>query len=1118
MDELRHRTEEPAAAGAEPALDAFAALPEGRALADRLASAAPTAARVSEALLPLVLAGLHRLREGAERPALVVLVEDDEAARDLAEAVRWFRPDVPVGYLPHRGVDHGSGLEPAPHLVGERARALQVLVDGGVVAVSADALAERLPPRNRRPAPVRVAVGDVIERDDLVAAFVAAGYERVGGRVDERGQLSVRGDVVDVFPTTGREPVRVELFGDEVERVSLFSSLTQRSLRDLDHALVFPAREADDEGLSHGLELDDEEPAGVPRDLVSPVPELLAAGVVVAWEPKRVVAACRERLSEVSLGAGARARGYLREADVVALVESSHALDPLPLGQPFSFEGQRPALAARGTAEAESALRGLVRQGLRVLVAFPHRGEADRTARLLRRVEARLLEPGEELPRTPGVSLVVSRLRRGVIAPGLRVALVPSAQLLRRRGPAAGEGRIGRAVGSFADLRSGDYVVHEDHGVGRFVGFETKTVAGVTRDYLNLQYKGEDRLYLPHEQIAKVSRYIGADARPPALSKLGGKAWVTLKARARHAVHEMAGELLALYAARQAAPGFAYTGDDDLLRELEQGFRYTETEDQLRAIEAVREDLETPRPMDRLICGDVGFGKTEVAMRAAAQVVGSGRQVLMLVPTTILAQQHFNSFHDRFRDLPVRIEMVSRFRKGAQMKGAIADFRAGKVDVLIGTHRVLSRDVVPADLGLVIVDEEQRFGVAQKELLRQMRTQVDVLALSATPIPRTLHMSLAGLRDISVIATPPRGRRPIKTHVGEYDHELVALALRREVERGGQAFYLHNRVESIDEAAAAIRQLVPELRVAVGHGQMTERQLESVMTAFLQGDHDVLVATTIIESGLDIPAANTLVIERADTLGLSQLYQIRGRVGRSDVTAHAYLFYPESTELSEEARARLTALADYTELGSGFKVAMRDLELRGAGNLLGDEQSGHVAAVGFELYCEMLAEAVAELQGGAPVAESAPVRVDAQIDAYVPAAYVGLEAAKIDVHRRIALAGSEDDLRDLRVELADRFGPLPEPVENLLALQEARLALAPLGAVTLTVRRDRVVVGGVPLGADESRALRSTVPRAGYQLARQEVTQRLDGEAPMTAALELIEAVIAARTGALAVR
>ena len=445
----------------------------------------------------------------------------------------------------------------------------------------------------------------------------------------------------------------------------------------------------------------------------------------------------------------------------------------------------------------------------------------------------------------------------------------------------------------------------------------------------------------------------------------------------------------------------------------------------------------------------------------------------------------------------------------------MAAFRSGEVDLLLGTHRVLSRDVVPADLGLVIVDEEQRFGVAQKELLRQMRTEVDVLALSATPIPRTLHMSLAGLRDISVIATPPRGRRPIHTHVGEYDDEQVAGALRREVERGGQAFYLHNRVETIDEAAERLRQLCPELRVCVGHGQMTERQLEDVMAGFLRGDHDVLVATTIIEAGLDIPSANTLIVERADLLGLSQLYQIRGRVGRSDVTAHAYLLYPDATELSEEARARLAALADYTELGSGFRVAMRDLELRGAGNLLGDEQSGHVAAVGFELYCDLLAEAVSELQGVAPEAVAQGPRLDVALDAFVPADYVGLEAAKMDVHRRIALAQDEGQLRDLELELADRFGPLPEPVANLIAIQELRLAALPLGGVAIQVGKDGARITGLRVSRDEVRALRERHADLRANAAKDEIGLPVrESGSPLDTARELADAMIGLRSAA----
>ncbi|HEY7017341.1 MAG TPA: transcription-repair coupling factor, partial [Gaiellaceae bacterium] len=581
-------------------------------------------------------------------------------------------------------------------------------------------------------------------------------------------------------------------------------------------------------------------------------------------------------------------------------------------------------------------------------------------------------------------------------------------------------------------------------------------------------FRGDDRLYVPHEQIGKVSKYIGADGSAPALSKLGGKAWQNLKSRARTSLRELAGELLALYARRQQAPGVAYELENEWLERLEAEFPYRETEDQRTAIEAVKEDLEAPRPMDRLVCGDVGFGKTEVAVRAAFAVALNGKQTLMLVPTTVLAEQHWNTFRERYRDFPVRVEMISRFRSPKEQKQVVADFAAGKVELLIGTHRVLSRDVIPKELGLVIVDEEQRFGVAQKELLRALRLEVDVLSLSATPIPRTLHMSLSGLRDISVIETPPEGRRPIRTYVGEYDDELVKAALEREHEREGQSFYLHNRVETIEEAAAKIQQLCPGLRVLVAHGQMRERELEEKMHAFLRGDADVLVSTTIIESGLDIPQANTLVVERADALGLAQLYQIRGRVGRSDVLAHAYLFYPDSRELTQEARARLATLADHTELGAGFAIAMRDLEIRGAGDLLGAEQSGHVAALGFELYVELLAEAVAELSGERRAAVR-PVRVEASVDAYVPAPYIEAEALKIDLHRRLALSETEDELRELRAATEDRYGPLPEPVEHLFAIQEAKLKLAQAGADYLVFRGGRVAVGPVVMGSGELR-------------------------------------------------
>ncbi|HSP72135.1 MAG TPA: transcription-repair coupling factor, partial [Gaiellaceae bacterium] len=755
-------------------------------------------------------------------------------------------------------------------------------------------------------------------------------------------------------------------------------------------------------------------------------------------------------------------------------------------------------------------LGGLLRAGNRVVVAFPHRGEAARTQQLLRRVEAAVLEEGEELPEQPALRFAVAPARRGFVWRELWLVLLPDTQVFRKRAPRATRMTAGRALQSFADLRNGDYVVHEDHGIGKLLGFETKEVAGVTRDYLFVAFRGDDRLYVPHEQIGKLSRYIGADAAAPALSKLGGKAWDRIKARAREGLRELAMDLIGLYAQRQTRPGVAYDLSQEWLERLEADFPYRETEDQRQAIEAVKEDLEAPRPMDRLVVGDVGFGKTEVAIRAAFAVAVNGRQVLMLCPTTILAEQHWNTFRARYRDFPVNVEMVSRFRKPSEVKKILAGFEAGTTDVLIGTHRILSRDVLAKNLGLVIVDEEQRFGVAQKELLRQLRLEVDVLALSATPIPRTLHMSMSGLRDISVIETPPEGRRPIRTYVGELDDELVKTALAREHERGGQSFYLHNRVETIEEAAEKLRQLCPDLRYAVAHGQMAEKELEAKMITFLAGDADVLVSTTIIESGLDIPQANTLIVERADQLGLAQLYQIRGRVGRSDVTAHAYLFYPDHTELTPEARARLATLADHTELGAGFAIAMRDLEIRGAGDLLGAEQSGHVAALGFELYVEMLHEAVAELSGQRRTA-ARPVRVDARIDAYVPASYIQSEALKIDLHRRLALTEDEDELRELEASVEDRYGPLPEPVQNLFAIQDAKLKLARLGADYLVFRGGRVSVGPLVLGSAELRDLRDSVATAVYTSAKREIALRSE-EFPR--ALELVDAILAARQAA----
>ncbi len=1037
---------------------------------DRLVMGAPDLAAARDRLVEDVTAGsvalaraawpyaLAALARDSDRSLLVVAPADDEA-RDLSLELIALMGRGAVALWPTRGVPVGDAIGPSPHLVGQRARALATLGRPSTIVVAgAPAVAERVAVAGVRE-PVEVAVGERISLDELVDRLVALGYERVA-QVEERGDLSVRGGILDVYPSTADLPARLELFGDEVESMRAFSAFTQRTIRPISRLLAWPAAEPG------GATVD---PLGQPE---------IAGAAVVRLAPAEHAGALREAFERLEDEAAAGALTPPEQVDAALAKLAVLELTPPGGSSRGAFDAVEARFATRSASEAEGELGRLGRAGLRVLVGFARRGDMSRALARMERLRPLELDPGD-VPSPGAVAASVLGVRAGLVSRDLGIAIVPEERVLRRRRPSAQRGPVvGKRLASFMDLKVGDHVVHEDHGIGRLTGFETRTVAGLTRDYLALAFADGDRLYVPHDQLDRVTRYVGADGSPPGLSKLGGKAWDRMKSRARAAVREMAGELISLYEARAAARGFAFPPDDELTRELERRFAHRETPDQQRAIDAVADDMERPRPMDRLICGDVGFGKTEIAMRAAFKSAAAGKQVLVLVPTTILAQQHLATFRDRFGDLPVTVDMVNRFRTPAETREVLSRYRDGRLDVLVGTHRLLSMDVEPKDLGLVIVDEEQRFGVAQKESLRQLRLRVDVLAMSATPIPRTLQISLSGLRDISVIETPPPGRRPIATHVGEYDERLVVEALRRETGRGGQSFFLHNRVETIDEAAEALRALMPELRILRAHGQMGEHELEEVMLAFVRGDADVLVATSIIESGLDIPQANTLIVDRADRLGLSQLYQIRGRVGRSDVTAHAYLFYPDAASLTREASSRLRALADYTELGSGLRIAMRDLEIRGAGNLLGDEQSGHVAAIGFELYLEMLNEAVLRGQGEEPPERE--VRVDIAVSAYIPTDYVPLETAKIDLHRRIALAGSLEDVTTLHDEIEDRFGPVPPPVESLLTVQRVRIKLRSAGASQISVRSGRVTVGPVSLTSQQLRVLRESLPRATY--------------------------------------
>jgi transcription-repair coupling factor (superfamily II helicase) len=1087
---------------------------------------------VSSSLRPYAIAALADIGPAERARPTLVVVGDDRAARDMAADLRaWLAPRR-VRYYPSRGVAYESHLTPPAHLVGLRVAALDALLaskdaeaEPPVVVVSAVALSEKVPDPALRPHSFTLRRGELLDLDDCSAELVAAGYERVE-QVEERGQFALRGGLLDVFPATEERAVRVDMFDVEIESLRWFSTFTQRSLGDVEEVEIAPAAElaAEHRELAEIAALEDQanrpdiaellpvERFGALLDLLGADTQLLIAAEeelapVLSDHWTDVCAAFKDEDAHHLYVSPEQIEAALKERARIWLSSMSH-------GQEIELRAQTADTAARSLGEAEPELEKLVRSGYRTVVAFPQRGEGERAAYNLGRLQATWLGEGVAVDvghqvMEPSLRFAAASLREGFVAPALKLAVFPEHRLLRRRraergrgpgldGQRGGQGGARRgALRSFTELRTGDIVVHEDHGVARFAGFETRTVANVTRDYLYLEYQGDDRVFVPTEQLAKISRYVGGGGEHPPLSKLGGTRWDTMKARARRAAQELAGELLSLYAERRRRTGHAFEPDSDWQREFEERFPFTETPDQREAIELVKADMEAPQPMDRLICGDVGYGKTEVALRAAFKAANEGKQVLMLVPTTILAQQHYGTFAERLADYPFTLEHVSRFRSVAEQKAAIKGFAEGRVDILIGTHRVLSRDVRAKDLGLLIVDEEQRFGVKQKELLRQLKLKVDVISMSATPIPRTLQMSLAGLRNISVIETPPEGRRPVKTYVGEYEEELVKRAILREHERGGQAFFLHNRVETIDETAERLRAMCPGVKFAVAHGQMGEGELEEVMMDYLRGGADVLVCTSIIESGIDIPQANTLIVEHADAFGLAQLYQIRGRVGRSRERAYAYLLYDSAAALTAEAAQRLSALSDYTELGAGFKIAMRDLEIRGAGNLLGDEQSGHVAALGFELYMQMLDEAVAAGEDGdrTPGEEPAePVRLDVNVDAYVPADYVPYEQAKIEVHRRVAGAFEVADVEGLREELQDRFGPVPEPLENLLALQRARIKFGEAGVRTVSFRGDRLAVTPVELDSGRAKRLHEELPEALYESGRSQVSVRVPKE------------------------
>ncbi len=991
--------------------------------------------------------------------------ENFESARDDIE---YFRGRGSTLVFPEPDTLPYDSSSPHPSITAERLETLGRLAVGesGVVVATVRGLLQRLPrPAKLARSILSIRTGEEVDPQRLLERLVFMGYERLA-EVEAVGHFARRGGILDIYPVGQTDPLRVEFDGDTIASLRRFDAGTQRSLEKCAEARIMPRyeivvepseaaaiaqrlRDAGDEKAQGGANLFHE---GMERfagyydtDLAALIDYLPADTLVVLDDPATLEERVDELAVHVQRGFEETRAHYPLICPPEQLFLSRHAWDAL-------LDTRRGADWMGSVAESGEAARYARSLIIDCSPAEPLSRSMEKLKDHLAELNANDLEPvilcdnqGQrdrlfEMLGNAGATLGVGLVSAGFTWKSAGLALLTDHEIFaryrRRRRRARRTG--GLSIAELSQLKPGDYVVHEDHGVGMYKGMKRLTLSGQETDCLELSYAGKDVLYLPVQQVSLVSRYAAGEGARPAVHSLGSAQWQKTKARAKKAIQDMADELLKAYAARKALPGYAFRPDSVWQRELEASFPYDETPDQLTAIEDVRGDMEAPSPMDRLICGDVGYGKTEVAIRAAFKCVQDGKQVAVLVPTTILAQQHGNTFRERLADFPVRVEVLSRFRTAKEIKAVLERLARKDVDIIIGTHRLLSKDVKFTDLGLVVIDEEHRFGVAQKEKIRQLTRNVDVLALTATPIPRTLNLSLAGARDMSVIETPPQNRLPVHTEVMEFDPEVVTDAILREIDRGGQVFYVHNRVETIYNTAALVQQLVPQVRVGVGHGKMGPEELEKMMFEFTEGHIDVLVATMIIESGIDIPTVNTLIVDRADTLGLAQLYQLRGRVGRSSHRAHAYLMVPSRRVLTEDAEKRLRVIEEFDELGVGFKVAMKDMEIRGAGNMLGPEQSGHILGLGFDLYVKLLEEAVGELKGGLEAPAPEP-RLLTDWSAFLPDDYVPDEHEKLALYRRLAETKTPEAVDDLTLELMDRFGQLPPAAVALVELRRVRV-------------------------------------------------------------------------------
>jgi transcription-repair coupling factor (superfamily II helicase) len=950
-----------------------------------------------------------------------------------------------------------------------------------VVVASAAAALKYLPPKERfRSRAVVFETGKDYEREAIVRGLVAMGYERIQGTVEARGQFSFRGDILDVFPANQKGPRRIEFFDTEVDSIRIFDAETQRSVRTLERCEIYPAQLA----LLTEEEMEKAEPGMNPQMLERYLPLLLPETAflwdylpdgcpVVIEDPSRIreVLAFAEKEYREDFKARLE-RGEVRPEEIrcYAQPEAFGALyrkaSPVFLLQPFeravpeadrlasltNLASKQPPVYNGRMDLFETDLKSYVKKKYTVDIALGSDGREENMRSFL-----------DTIGLAEKIRTVTGQLSQGAEFPGEKYILFSDRDIFSniRYARAKKETKHAKPIKAFTDIRKGDYVVHEVHGIGRFLGVEPLDVQGARKDYLKISYAGEDILYVPVEQMDVVQKYIGGGDGAPRVSRLGGQEWTKTKAKVKAAVESMTRELLELSAHRKLEKGFAFPEDTVWQREFEDRFPFEETPDQLRAVREIKRDMERPVAMERLLCGDVGYGKTEVAARAVFKAVSAGKQAAILVPTTILANQHYLTFTERFDGFPFRVDVLSRFRTDAEQAKTVRDLAEGKVDVLIGTHRMLSKDVVFKDLGLLVIDEEQRFGVQHKEAIKMLRKNVDVLTLSATPIPRTLHMSLVGIRDMSLIEEPPEERYPVQTYVLEQDNALLAEAIRREIGRGGQVYVVYNRVRGIQRVAAGIREIVPEATVSYAHGQMNETELENTMMDFMNGRFDVLVSTTIIESGLDIPNVNTIIVLDSDRFGLAQLYQLRGRVGRSNRMAYAYLMVQKDKALSEVAEKRLRAIREFTEFGSGFRIAMRDLEIRGAGDLLGTEQSGHMMMIGYELYCKLVDDAVKRLTAGGLVPDAAEEEQETSIEldlpAFLPEYYIEDEIARLSAYKRIAEIRTEEDERDVTDELIDRYGDLPEEAVTLMKIARLKSAAADVGCTRVRKAAGRLL-------------------------------------------------------------